>query len=558
MNLKITFKNYIVFSFILIGFTCCNRKYNDEKKFNDFVESFNSKSDNLSFKVNRLSEDIILQQLSETKDKLKTLRKIDITTLDKESQIDYKFIESILVGEEIENEEIQSWKKDPRDYMNFRQISTTINGPKNCEDKIKYLLKYLPVVKSDLNLGVYQLESYVPRFQELGLYMAKNSNSIFIDEINNLFVSCNSSSETNKKTILKLSSEIIEALNVFINFLEIDLPNKQKSSFSIGKETYNKMLKNQFLLDYTDETLWDFGWKEFNNTLDKMDELAKDINPDKTTQEILVDIKNEYPHPDSMIQAHQYWVDKSGEHIKSNKLIPIPWKERVNVVPREEYLRKTSYYGNFSRSRGLDDEGYFTSEWKINPFEHQWDQKTKDEYLVEHDWGVILVTAPHETYAGHHIQGLYQMHNPKELRRNNGLSLFSEGWGLYNEQLMLETGFYPNKKIKLRQLQLRLWRNARVIYDVGMHTGKLSYEDAISLMTDKVGFLRWAAQLEIDSSSSRPGYFIGYFMGMNEILEMREDYKKLKGENYSISDFHEKLLKIGNMPPSIMREALFN
>tara|TARA_A100000164_G_scaffold10502_1_gene8922 strand:- start:2078 stop:3754 length:1677 start_codon:yes stop_codon:yes gene_type:complete len=558
MNLKITFKNYIVFSFILIGFTCCNRKYNDEKKFNDFVESFNSKSDNLSFKVNRLSEDIILQQLSETKDKLKTLRKIDITTLDKESQIDYKFIESILVGEEIENEEIQSWKKDPRDYMNFRQISTTINGPKNCEDKINYLLKYLLVVKSDLNLGVYQLESYVPRFQELGLYMAKNSNSIFIDEINNLFVSCNSSSETNKKTILKLSSEIIEALNVFINFLEIDLPNKQKSSFSIGKETYNKMLKNQFLLDYTDETLWDFGWKEFNNTLDKMDELAKDINPDKTTQEILVDIKNEYPHPDSMIQAHQYWVDKSGEHIKSNKLIPIPWKERVNVVPREEYLRKTSYYGNFSRSRGLDDEGYFTSEWKINPFEHQWDQKTKDEYLVEHDWGVILVTAPHETYAGHHIQGLYQMHNPKELRRNNGLSLFSEGWGLYNEQLMLETGFYPNKKIKLRQLQLRLWRNARVIYDVGMHTGKLSYEDAISLMTDKVGFLRWAAQLEIDSSSSRPGYFIGYFMGMIEILEMREDYKKLKGENYSISDFHEKLLKIGNMPPSIMREALFN
>jgi uncharacterized protein (DUF885 family) len=387
--------------------------------------------------------------------------------------------------------------------------------------------------------------------------MAKNSSSIFIDQINNLFVSCNSTSETNKKTILELSSEIIEALNVFVNFLETDLPSKQKSSFSIGKETYNKMLKNQFLLDYTDETLWEFGWEEFNNTLDKMDELAKDINPDKTTQEILVDIKNEYPHPDSMIQAHQYWVDKSGEHIKSNNLIPIPWKERVNVVPREEYLRKTSYYGNFSRSMGVDDEGYFTSEWKINPFEHQWDQKTKDEYLVEHDWGVILVTAPHETYAGHHIQGLYQMHNEKELRRNNGLSLFSEGWGLYNEQLMLETGFYPNKKIKLRQLQLRLWRNARVIYDVGMHTGKLSYEDAISLMTDKVGFLRWAAQLEIDSSSSRPGYFIGYFMGMIEILEMREDFKKLKGENYSISDFHEKLLKIGNMPPSLMKESLF-
>ena len=40
--------------------------------------------------------------------------------------------------------------------------------------------------------------------------------------------------------------------------------------------------------------------------------------------------------------------------------------------------------------------------------------------------------------------------------------------------------------------------------------------------------------------------------------KMVVNYKKLKGEKYSISDFHEKLLKIGNMPPSIMREALFN
>ena len=42
---------------------------------------------------------------------------------------------------------------------------------------------------------------------------------------------------------------------------------------------------------------------------------------------------------------------------------------------------------------------------------------------------------------------------------------------------MLETGFYPNDKIKLRQLQLRLWRNARVIYDIGMHTEKMTYEE---------------------------------------------------------------------------------
>ena len=551
---------YITSIFIFLSCTFNNDRSKDQnQKFSLFVENFNNKENNYSNSLNRLNEKNILEELNQVKKELNNLRSINIDSLSNDNIIDYKFIESILVGKEIQYEYIKSWEKDPRDYMNFRQISTNINGPKSCEEKIKFLLEYLPIVKNDLKLAPNQIIYYVPRFQELGLFMAENSKSIFKDEINSfLNQTCVSSLVKEKEKITSLTKEINIEVEHFIDFLKNNLPKLEKSTFSIGKEAYNIMLKKEFLLDYNDETLWEYGWKEFNNTIKKMDVLAKEIDPNKTTKELLIEIKNEYPEPDKMIEAHQYWVDKSGEHIKSNNLIPIPWKERVQVVPREEYLRKTSYYGNFSRTKGVDNEGFFTSKWKINPFEDRWDQKTKDEYLVEHDWGVIIVTAPHETYAGHHIQGLYQMHNPRELRRNNGLSLFSEGWGLYNEQLMLETGFYPNKKIELRQLQLRLWRNARVIYDVGMHTGKLSYEEAIKLMTDKVGFLRWAAQLEIDSSSSRPGYFIGYFIGMTEILKMREDYKKIKGDQFNISEFHERLLKIGNMPPSLMKEALFN
>ena len=558
-------KNILIFFFTfltVISFITESQSSADSSKFKELVEQFNNKSNDQTFNPDRSGETYIFKKLEETKKELESLRSIDINKLSDKDQIDYKFIESILVGKEIEYEEIQSWKMDPRDYMNFRQISNKIYSTKSYEEILEYLLKYLPVVLNDLKFAMQQIDTYVPRFQELGLFMAENSIPIFrltVSEITYAYQEMNDWEEDIRiNKIDKLNTEILNQLESFIDFLKYDLPKKNKSSFSIGKETYNKMLKNQFLLNYDDETLWEFGWKEFNNTLNKMDELAKEIDPNKSTKELLIDIKNEYPDPDKMIEAHQYWVDKSGEHIKSKKLIPIPWKERVRVVPREEYLRKTSYYGNFSRSTGKDEEGFFTSKWKINPFEERWDQKTKDEYLVEHDWGVIIVTAPHETYAGHHIQGLYQMHNPRELRRNNGLSLFSEGWGLYNEQLMLETGFYPDKKIKLRQLQLRLWRNARVIYDVGMHTGKMTYEEAIKLMTDKVGFLRWAAQLEIDSSSSRPGYFIGYFMGMIEILKMREEYRKLMGNNYKISDFHEKLLKIGNMPPSLMKQELFN
>jgi uncharacterized protein (DUF885 family) len=170
---------------------------------------------------------------------------------------------------------------------------------------------------------------------------------------------------------------------------------------------------------------------------------------------------------------------------------------------------------------------------------------------------VILVTAPHETYGGHHVQIMYQMHNPSKLRRVVSTPMFTEGWGLYNEQLFQETGFFPNETIHLRQLQLRLWRNARVIYDVGMQTGRMTREQAVQLMVDRVGFLRWAAEAEVDSALARPGYFIGYFMGMSEILKIRDEYHARMGGRFTLKDFHQKILEVGSMPPALVREALF-
>jgi uncharacterized protein (DUF885 family) len=519
-----------------------------------FIQDFTSQNGSPRAVTNEMSATYFAEELKNTKDQLQRLRKIDNTQLSGDDLIDWKFAQSILVGRELEQEKMMPWKKNPRLYMVFTRISNIIERPGELKGKIKEIEERLKFVPTQLNNAVNQLEIYVPRFQELSVFMAENGKVLFDEELPEFIKSAGDQAAH----LSELTENAKTALMGFISFLKNDLPKKQQGQFAIGEKTYNEMLKGQFLMDYDADSLWNFGWSQFNATVAELTALAKRIDPSKTWQELAIEVKNEYPEPDNMIAAHQEWVDKAGVHIKENDLIPIPWPERVNVVPRAEYLRKTSYYGNFSRARSKDEEGIFTSEWMINPFEHQWDDQTKQEYLVEHDWGVIIVTAPHETYGGHHVQGLYQMHNPRPLRKNNGISIFSEGWGLYNEQLMQETGFFPNERIHLRQLQLRLWRNARVIYDTGMHTGRLTYEDAISLMTDQVGFLRWAAQLEIDSSSARPGYFIGYFMGMTEILAMREAYKKKMGSEFTLKDFHEKLLKIGNMPPSLMREALLD
>jgi uncharacterized protein (DUF885 family) len=492
------------------------------------------------------------RELQETRRNLARLRAIDQRGLSLDEQIDWQFAQSILRGHEVEQAQMQSWKRDPRDYMMFTDVARTVAQPGTPQEKAQQLLPILKLIPAQLGNAQRNLEVYIPRFQELSVFMAQGAVSIFEQDVRQFAATAGASS----KEILTANDAAIAALGSFVAYLKNDLPKKPRGEWAIGKQTYDAALKDQYLLEYDSDKLYAFARQEFDRTVRDLEEVAKRIDPSKTWQQLAVEIKNEYPDPKREIEVHQEWVDKARQHVLAKHLIPIPWKERVEVVPRAEYLRKYSYYGNFSRARKPDANGVLVANWMINPFEEQWDAKAKQEYLVEHDYGVIIVTAPHETYMGHHIQGLYQLHNPRKLRRTNGISIFSEGWGLYNEQLMRETGFFPNDRIVLRQLQLRLWRNARVVWDVGIHTGKMSYEDAISLLSDRVGFLRWAAQLEVDASAKDPLYRIGYFMGMTEILRMRDEYKQRMGDKFSLSDFHERLLKVGNMPPSLMRKGL--
>lgn len=499
-----------------------------------------------------LSRAYFASELEQTRENLARLRRIDPARLSFDDQLDWKFAQSILRGREIWQEQVENWRYDPRVYLKFRDLGMTVQGPGEPVGKVEDLLAILGIFPAQFQSGQDNLEKYIPRFQELSLFMAKGAMSMFTDDVPALAEAV----PERREEILAANDAAVAALNAFMDFMTSELPQKPAGDWAIGEESYNALLEEELLISYDAESLYGFAREEFDATVRQLEELAKRIDASKTWQELAAEIKNDYPEPERMIEVHQEWVNRARDHVLAENLVPIPWKERVDVVPRAEYLRKYSYYGNFSRAREANEDGVFVAQWMINPFEEQWDEQTKEEYLAEHDYGVIIVTAPHESYAGHHVQGLYQMHNPSKFRRENGISLFSEGWGLYQEQLMRETGFYPDERIVLRHLQLRLWRNARVVWDVGIHTGRMSYEEAISLLSDDVGFLRWAAQLEIDGSAERPIYRLGYFLGMTEILKMREEYRERRGEAFTLSEFHERLLEVGNMPTSLMREGL--
>ena len=123
-------------------------------------------------RVSDISAVSFANELAATRRSLTKLRAIDPATLSVADRIDWKFAQSILVGRELQQAQMQAWTKDPRVYMRFRSIPIAIGRPGNLAKKSDSLLELVTAVPVQLKNARANLASYVPRFQELSVFMA--------------------------------------------------------------------------------------------------------------------------------------------------------------------------------------------------------------------------------------------------------------------------------------------------------------------------------------------------------------------------------------------------
>src|SRR5262249_30403817 len=166
------------------------------------------------------------------------------------------------------------------------------------------------------------------------------------------------------------------------------------------------------------------------------------------------------------------------------------------------------------------------------------------------------VVAIHEIFPGHHLQAVVAEQSASRIRREFGSSLLVEGGGLYSEELMFRHGFFPDQKTRLAELQMRLWRAARVVIDVGLQTGSMSPDEAVGVLIHEGGLTSETATSEGRRYLRSPAPPMSYLTGYPEIEKLRKDYQEKKGVSFFGRAFHDRLLKSGPIPPSLIRLGL--
>ncbi|MCJ7421325.1 DUF885 domain-containing protein [Sphingomicrobium astaxanthinifaciens] len=162
--------------------------------------------------------------------------------------------------------------------------------------------------------------------------------------------------------------------------------------------------------------------------------------------------------------------------------------------------------------------------------------------------------AYHEGNPGHHLQRSIQtgLEGLPAFRRFGGQTAYSEGWGLYSEELGKDMGFYTDPYSDFGRLGMELWRAARLVVDTGIHHQRWSREEAIDYLMTNTPNPEGDVVKAIERYIVMPGQATAYMIGKLRIMEARAEAAAALGEDFDWRGFHDAILSTGPVPLDVM------
>lgn len=162
----------------------------------------------------------------------------------------------------------------------------------------------------------------------------------------------------------------------------------------------------------------------------------------------------------------------------------------------------------------------------------------------------------HELIPGHHLQQ-FMLKRYRPYRSEFATPFWMEGWALYWEMLLWDLGFAETPEDKIGMLFWRKHRCARIIFSLNYHLKRMTPDECIEYLVDRVGHERNNATAEVRRSfagSYGPLYQAAYMLGGLQIRQLHEELVQ-KG-SWSNRQFHDAILQEHSMPIEMLRAKL--
>ncbi len=310
----------------------------------------------------------------------------------------------------------------------------------------------------------------------------------------------------------------------------------------IGQEALKKSLEFEFIA-YSPQELLKIAEREFAWCEKEMLQASKEMGHGNNWKAALEQVKQTYPEPGSQPELVTKLAEEAITFLEERDMVTIPdlaketWRMRM-LSPEEQLISPFFLGGEQVRIS-----------YPTDAMEHE----TKMMSLRGNNPHFSKAVVHHELIPGHHLQQfMNQRHKP--YRWPFRTPFWTEGWALYWEMVLYDAGFPTSPEDKVGMLFWRMHRCARIIFSINYHTGKMTPQQCINFLVDKVGHERDNAAAEVRRSlmgNYGPLYQMAYMLGGLQIRALRQEL--VDTGKMTEKHFHDQILKENNMPIEILR-----
>lgn len=479
--------------------------------------------------------------------------------------IDLSLVRDDINGHLLSLENIRGWEKNPDQYSSgvsnsiFVIMARSFAPP---DQRLKSVIARERQIPAVFVAARQNLKNPPPIFVEVALQQIPGIVGFFQKDVPEAF------KEVKDQKLLDefhaTNQKVIDELNQYKAWIEKDLKPQAHGDFRIGADNFSKKLLYDEDVDIPLPRLLEIGTANLRKNQAAFKAVAAKIDPKKTPQQILEELEKDHPAPDKLLQTFRDTLGGLRDFLEQHHIVGMP----SQVLP---IVEETPAFERALTFASMDTPGPYEKVAKEAYFnvtlpEPNWKPEQVEEHMAEFNRGTVISTAVHEVYPGHYTQFLWVPSAPSKVRKLLGCSSNAEGWAHYSEQMMLDEGYGRTQgtdedhdvaflKLRLGQLQDALLRNARFIVGIQMHTGKMTMEQGIDFFVKEGYQTRANGTVETHRGTSDPTYLY-YTLGKLEILQLRQDYKKKMGSNFSLENFHNEFLKQGFPPIKLVRRLM--
>lgn len=487
------------------------------------------------------------------KDSIESIEtEVDPSQLDLEQQTNRRLAIALAQSYLIMFDGQRSWENNPSIYSSqavWGCLSLLMRHPETKADRMSLMLDRMRAIPAMLAESKANIRNPACLFTQVSLGVNQGALAFFRDELPGI-----AAGDRLEDDLRAASADVIRAFEDYGVWLRDDVLPRSNGDFGVGAAVYADMIHHEHCLTCSPSDLVSIGHEVLRETQDRITELARSIDPSVSWSQLVAGLKCEHPSKDGLIDAYRQAVESATDFIIERDLVTIPDGSRLGVGITPEVERSMMPYAAYFPPAPFG-ENRCGSLW-VTPIDETASEEQQHAQLLEHCVYSIPITALHEGIPGHHLQLTTAMDSPHPLRRQMLNSLLMEGWALYCEELMREEGFYSDPRVEIFQLKDMLWRACRVIIDVGLHTGEMSFEEAVDMLVNTACLEEASAAAEVRRYAMSPTQPMTYVVGKLMLLDLRDYMRQAMGSRFDLKGFHDRLLSFGSIPPPLIIERM--